>query len=118
MLGPGTVAFLCDNSVFIPSVLQIESLGELSDSDQPVNSVIISDCGELPSVYDYRSTPSLMAAGWPVWSEDQGPPPEGVREVQFRLDIATALKEAGNEAYLKVSDVDILTQWALVYMLT
>eukprot|EP00878_Enallax_costatus_P008143 GHUV01008515.1.p1 GENE.GHUV01008515.1~~GHUV01008515.1.p1 ORF type:complete len:527 (+),score=182.46 GHUV01008515.1:496-2076(+) len=78
---------------------QVEALAAAAGPDRPPNTVFIQSCGELPAGHDYKATVVLSGGGWPLYPEDQGPPPEGVREAQFRLDIAAQLKEAGNAAY-------------------
>lgn len=89
-------------SAFLGALLQVESLALSARSYTPHNTVIIQSCGELPPGHDFKATPVLSGGGWPLWSDDQGPPPEGVREAQFRLDIAGHLREAGNAAYRQV----------------
>jgi hypothetical protein len=80
---------------------QIEALCDRLSSTPPC-PVIIEAAGQLPPGADLLSVPAVSAAGWPLWPEDQGPPPEGVREAPFRLDIAQQLKAAGNDAYKQV----------------
>ncbi|WIA33980.1 hypothetical protein OEZ86_007075 [Tetradesmus obliquus] len=79
-------------------VKQIEALCDRHSSTPPC-PVIIEEAGELPPGTDLSAVPPVAAGGWPLWPEDQGAPPQGVREAAFRLDIAAQLKEAGNAAY-------------------
>jgi hypothetical protein len=83
---------------------QIEALCDRFSSTPPC-PVIIEAAGELPPGSDLSAVAPVSAAGWPLWPEDQGPPPKGTREAAFRLDIAQQLKQAGNEAYKKVGSM-------------
>ncbi|KAF6251855.1 hypothetical protein COO60DRAFT_1628772 [Scenedesmus sp. NREL 46B-D3] len=77
---------------------EVEALCDRLTTSPPC-PVVIEAAGELPAGSDLSAVPAVAAGGWPLWPEDQGPPPEGVREAAFRLDIAQQLKAAGNEAY-------------------
>ncbi|KAF6258017.1 hypothetical protein COO60DRAFT_1639501 [Scenedesmus sp. NREL 46B-D3] len=77
---------------------KVEALCDRLTTSPPC-PVVIEAAGELPAGSDLSAVPAVAAGGWPLWPEDQGPPPEGVREAAFRLDIAQQLKAAGNEAY-------------------
>lgn len=83
---------------------QIEALCDRHSSTPPC-PVIIEEAGELPPGTDLSAVPPVAAGGWPLWPEDQGAPPQGVREAAFRLDIAAQLKEAGNAAYKQVGQL-------------
>jgi hypothetical protein len=95
--------FSFNNSVHsLPlAAAQIEALCDRHSSTPPC-PVIIEAAGELAPGADLAAVPPVSAGGWPLWPEDQGPPPLGVREAAFRLDIAQQLKQAGNEAYKQV----------------
>jgi hypothetical protein len=94
--------------------VQIEALCDRFSSTPPC-PVIIEAAGELPPGTDLSAVPPVSAGGWPLWPEDQGPPPEGVREAPFRLDIAQQLKAAGNSAYKQVGGLlGCLSQLAVV----
>uniref|UniRef100_A0A383WL91 Uncharacterized protein n=1 Tax=Tetradesmus obliquus TaxID=3088 RepID=A0A383WL91_TETOB len=79
-------------------VKEIEALCDRHSSTPPC-PVIIEEAGELPPGTDLSAVPPVAAGGWPLWPEDQGAPPQGVREAAFRLGITAQLKEAGNAAY-------------------
>ncbi|KAF8057101.1 Ppid [Scenedesmus sp. PABB004] len=73
-----------------------------SPSDGPPVPVVIAAAGELPPGTDLSTLPLVSGAGWPLWPEDQGPPPPGVREAAFRLGVSAELRAAGNAAYKQV----------------